>query len=44
MELYTNAKFEYAALELGVDSKFLLSGTLFLHIYINNDTFLPPDL
>jgi len=37
VELNANAKCEHAALELSADSKFLLSGKLFLHIYVFDD-------
>jgi len=33
----TTKNFQRAALELGVDSEFLLSGRLFLHIYVVHD-------
>jgi len=35
--IVNNVVIEHAAWELCVDSKFLLSGKLFLHIYVFND-------
>jgi len=37
VELNANVNFQHAALQLSVDSEFLLSGRLFLRIYAFND-------
>jgi len=37
VELNANDKFEHATRELSIDSEFLLSGKLFVHIYVFND-------
>jgi len=37
VELNANVNFQHAALELSIDSEFLLSGRLFLDIYVFND-------
>jgi len=37
VKLNANVNFQQVALELSVDSEYLLSGRLFLHIYVFND-------
>jgi len=37
VELNINVNFQHAALEFILDSEFLLSGRLFLHMYVSND-------